>query len=706
MKNSLTKNGAICLVLVNAILFSCNSNTKEKMEESTNPLVQKSTLQYQTPAFDKIHDSDFVPAFKEGLQKHDLEIDAIANNTDAPTFQNTVLALELSGEVLGRAKSVFYNLTGSNTNPELQAIQKEYAPIFSAHSDKIYLNSKIYNRIKALDLSTLEGEDLTLVDYYVKRFEMAGASLSSADKDKMMEINKKISILSTEFSSRLLKARKEGALLVNTEAELDGLSADDISRAKTKATEAGHDGKYLIGLSNTTQQPLLAVLKNRETRKKLYDASWTRAEKNNDADTRKIIEEIALLRMRKAQLMGKKNYAEWNLQNQMAKTPERALSLLSELGKASVAKAEKEAVNIQNIIDAQKGGFKLQPWDWNFYAEQVKKEKYDLDQKEIEPYFELNSVLENGVFFAAERMYGITFKKRTDLPVYHPDVVTYEVFDKDGSSMALYYLDFYTRDTKNGGAWMNNFVNQSHYLKQKPVIVNVFNYIKPSEGNPSLISFDNVTTMFHEFGHTLHGLFANQQYVSLSGTSVPRDYVEFPSQINEHAALEPEVLKNYAIHYKTKEAIPQVLIDKIVKAETFNKGYDVTELLAASVIDMMWHTVENEADFKTVLEFEKEALAKNGLLVNEVPPRYHTPYFAHVWGGGYAAGYYAYTWSKTLDYNTYDWIKAHGGMNRENGERFRKYILSVGNSVDLNKAFTDFVGHDMQVDAYINNVGF
>ena len=310
------------------------------------------------------------------------------------------------------------------------------------------------------------------------------------------------------------------------------------------------------------------------------------------------------------------------------------------------------------------------------------------------------------MFFAAERMYGITFKKRTDLPVYHPDVVTYEVFDKDGSSMALYYLDFYTRDTKNGGAWMNNFVNQSHYLKQKPVIVNVFNYIKPSEGNPSLISFDNVTTMFHEFGHTLHGLFANQQYVSLSGTSVPRDYVEFPSQINEHAALEPEVLKNYAIHYKTKEAIPQVLIDKIVKAETFNKGYDVTELLAASVIDMMWHTVENEADFKTVLEFEKEALAKNGLLVNEVPPRYHTPYFAHVWGGGYAAGYYAYTWSKTLDYNTYDWIKAHGGMNRENGERFRKYILSVGNSVDLNKAFTDFVGHDMQVDAYINNVGF
>ncbi|WP_282148476.1 M3 family metallopeptidase [Algibacter lectus] len=706
MINHLTKHHAICLVLVNVVLFSCTSKTKEKIDEIQNPLVQKSILQYQAPQFDLIKDEDFVPAFKEGLKIHDSEIDAITNNTEAPTFENTVLALELSGEVLDRATNVFYNLTGSSTNPTLQAIEKEYAPIFSSHSDNIYLNSKIYNRIKALDLSTLKGEDLKLVDYYLKRFEMAGASLSSEDKEKMMEINKKLSVLKTEFNSRLLKARKEAALVVDTVEELDGLSSDDIERAKLKAEEAGLEGKYVLGLSNTTQQPLLAVLKNRETRRKLFEASFTRAEKNNAADTRQVVEEIALLRMQKAQLMGKKNYAEWKLQNQMAKTPDRALNLLSELGKASVAQAKKEAANIQSIIDAQNGGFKLEPWDWSFYAEQVKKAKYDLDQKELEPYFELNSVLENGVFYAAERMYGITFKKRTDLPVYNPDVITYEVFDKDGSSLALYYLDFYTRDTKKGGAWMNSFVNQSHYLKQKPVIVNVFNYIKPTEGNPSLISFDNVTTMFHEFGHTLHGLFANQQYVSLSGTSVPRDYVEFPSQINEHAALEPDVLKNYAIHYETKETIPQALIDKLMKAEMFNKGYDVTELLAASVIDMMWHTVENEADFKPVLEFEKEALAKNGLLVSEVPSRYHTPYFAHVWGSGYSAGYYAYTWSKTLDYNAYDWIKANGGMNRENGERFRKHILSVGNSVDLNKAFTDFVGHDMEVDAYINNVGF
>ena len=403
--------------------------------------------------------------------------------------------------------------------------------------------------------------------------------------------------------------------------------------------------------------------------------------------------------------MGKKNFAEWKIQDQMAQTPERAMNLLAKIATPAVAKAKVEAKEIQDLIDAQNGGFKLEPWDWNFYSEQVRKAKYDLDESQVKPYFELTTVLEKGVFFAAKKMYGITFKERKDLPVYHPDVVAYEVFDNDGKSMAIYYLDFYTRDNKNGGAWMNNFVKQSHYLKQKPVIVNVYNFAKPVNGNPSLISFDDVTTMFHEFGHTLHGLFANQNYTSLSGTSVPRDFVEFPSQINEHAALDPEVLKNYAIHYKTKEVIPQELIDKIKKAETFNKGYDVTELLAASTLDMVWHSKEKEADFKPTLVFEKEALEKYGLLVNEVPTRYHTPYFAHIWSGGYSAGYYAYTWSKTLDYNAFDWMKANGGLTRENCERFRKYILSVGNSVDLNKAFKEFIGHDMEIEPYLRNAG-
>lgn len=673
--------------------------------KNNNPLLQKSTLQYQAPVFNLIKDEHFKPAFEYSLKKHDEEIDAIANNTNKPTFENTVLALEISGEDLTRASGIFYNLTGSNTNPTLQKIEEEFAPIFSAHNDKLYLNSKIYNRIKSLNKAALKGEEKKLVEYYLQQFELAGANLSDADKEKMKKINEQLATLKTNFSNRLLTARKNGALLINDEKELDGLSAEEIAAAKQKATDAGQDGKYLLGLQNTTQQPLLQSLKNRDVREKLFKSSWTRAEKSDSGDTRNILETMAKLRLEKAQLMGKKSFAQWKLQDQMAKEPSAAFDLLAKLAKYSVAKAKTEAKEIQDLIDAQHGGFKLEPWDWNFYSEQVRKAKYDLDESQIKPYFEVTTVLEKGVFFAAEKMYGITFKVRKDLPVYHPDVVAYEVFDKDGKSMAIYYLDFYTRDNKSGGAWMNNFVSQSHYLKQKPVIVNVFNFQKPAEGNPSLINFDDVTTMFHEFGHTLHGLFANQKYPTLSGTAVARDFVEFPSQINEHCALDPIILKNYAIHYKTKEVIPQQLVDKITKAETFNKGYDVTELLAAATLDMAWHSVENASDFMPTLDFEKTALQRYGLLVNEVPTRYHTPYFAHIWGGDYSAGYYAYTWSKTLDYNAFDWFKNHGGMTRANGERFRKYILSVGNSIDLKKAFRDFVGHDMEVMPYLKNAG-
>lgn len=697
--------------LASAILVfaaSLQTNTIQAQNNSvkmTNPLLQKSTLQYQAPPFNLIKDADFKPAFEYGLGVHDKEIMAIATNPAKPTFQNTVLALETSGVDLKRAAGVFYNLTGSNTNATLQALQAEYAPIFSAHSDKMYLNSKLYKRFKAIDLTTLKGEDKKLTTYYVQEFELAGANLSDDDKEKMKKINEELASLGTLFGNKLLIARKNGAILFDNVGDLDGLSANDLAAAKAKATEAGHEGQYLIGLLNTTQQPVLQSLTNRATREKIFKSSWTRAEKNDDGDTREVLEKMARLRLQKANLMGKKNFAEWKIQDQMAQTPERAMNLLAKIAGPAVAKAKVEAKEIQDLIDAQNGGFKLEPWDWNFYSEQVRKAKYDLDESQVKPYFELTTVLEKGVFFAAKKMYGITFKQRKDLPVYHPDVVAYEVFDNDGKSMAIYYLDFYTRDNKNGGAWMSNFVDQSHYLKQKPVIVNVYNFAKPVNGNPSLISFDDVTTMFHEFGHTLHGLFANQNYTSLSGTAVPRDFVEFPSQINEHAALDPEVLKNYALHYKTKEVIPQELIDKIKKAETFNKGYDVTELLAASTLDMNWHSVESEADFKPTLVFENEALQKYGLLVNEVPTRYHTPYFAHIWSGGYSAGYYAYTWSKTLDYNVYDWMKANGGLTRKNSERFRKYILSVGNSVDLNEAFKEFIGHDMEIEPYLRNAG-
>lgn len=690
-------------IISSMIISQANGQTIKRPTD--NPLLQKSDLQYQAPRFDLIKDFHFKPAFDYALFMHDKEIEDITNNPDKPTFQNTVVAIETSGENLNRATGIFYNLTGSNTNETLQKIEEEYAPIFSAHSDKMYLNSDLYNRFKAIDKNKLKGEDKKLLEYYLQQFELAGANLSESDKEKMKKINEEIATESTAFNNKLLIARKNGAVLFDNASELEGLSEADLEAAKAKAKEAGHEGKYMIGLLNTTQQPILPSLKNRASREKIFKASWTRAEKNDGGDTREVLEKLAILRLQKAKLMGKKSFAEWRLQDQMAKKPATALKLLADIAKPAVDRAKLEADEIQKIIDKQKGGFKLQPWDWYFYAEQVRKEKYDLDESIIKPYFEVNTVLEKGVFFAAQKMYGITFKPRTDLPVYHEDVKVYEVFDRDGKSMAIYYLDFYTRDNKNGGAWMNNFVPQSHYLKQKPVIVNVYNFAKPTPGNPSLISFDDVITLFHEFGHTLHGLCANQQYVTLSGTAVPRDYVEFPSQINEHAALEPSVLKNYAIHYQTKKPIPAELITKIQKAETFNKGYDVTELLAAATLDLAWHSIENESEIKPALAFENDALKKYGLLVNEVPTRYHTPYFAHIWGGGYSAGYYAYTWSKTLDYNVYDWMKANGGMTRKNCDRFRKYILSVGNSVDLNQAFESLIGKKMSIEPYLRNAG-
>ncbi|WP_226063120.1 M3 family metallopeptidase [Kaistella polysaccharea] len=672
---------------------------------ANNPFMMKSSLQYQAPEFDKIRDEHFKPAFDYGMKVQVSEIEAIANNSAAPTFENTIVALENSGEVLKRAQLVFYNLTGSNTNPTLQKLEEEYAPIFSALSDKIYLNDKLYSRIKAIKTESLGSEEKRVLELYTTNFEIAGANLSDENKAKVKKINEELATLSTQFSSKLLDARRDGALLISDVKELDGLSVDEIAAAAADAKAAGKTG-YLLALQNTTQQPLLQNLKNRATREKLFKASWYRAEKGDANDTRSILEREAKLRMEKAHLMGKKSFAEWKLQDQMAKTPENAMNLLARLATPAVETAKRESNEIQALIDKQKGGFTVEPWDWNFYAEQVRKEKYDLDENQIKPYFEVKTVLEKGVFYAAEKFYGITFKERNDLPVYHPDVVAYEVFDRDGKSLAIYYLDFYTRNNKNGGAWMSNFVEQSHLLNQKPVIVNVFNYQKPAEGKPSLISYDDVTTMFHEFGHTLHGLFADQKYISISGTNVPRDFVEFPSQINEFFALEPSVLKNYALHYQTKQPMPQSLVDKIKKAGTFNQGYSTTELVSAATIDMNWHSVTDESQFKPTLEFEKDVLAKYGFNLKEVPPRYHSPYFAHIWGGGYSAGYYAYMWSDMLNADAWDWISTHGGMTRENGDRFRKYILSVGNSMDLNKAFKEFTGRDADLKPLLKSKGF
>ena len=710
MKNIIS----IVLISTLSLNIACTSmkNTETKQDQivdatlANNPFMKKSSLQYQAPEFDKIKDEHFKPAFDYGLKQNISEIEKIANNTETPTFENTVLALEKSGEVLKRAQIVFYNLTGSNTNPTLQKTEEEYAPIFAAHSDKIYLNSKIFNRIKAVKTDGLDAEDKRLIEVYKQRFELAGANLTDAQKEQMKAINAELATLSTQFTSKLLEARKKGAVLINDVKELDGLSADEIAAAATDAKNAGQEGKYLLTLLNTTQQPLLQNLKNRATREKLFKASWYRAEKGDENDTRAILEKTAKLKMDKAHLMGKSSFAELNLMDQMAKKPENALKLLSQLANPAVAQAKKESDDIQKLIDEQKGGFSVEPWDWNFYAEQVRKAKYDLDENQIKPYFEVSTVLEKGVFYAAEKFYGITFKERKDLPVYHPDVVAYEVFDRDGKSLAIYYLDFYTRDNKNGGAWMSNFVEQSFTTNTKPVIVNVFNYQKPAPGKPSLISYDDVSTMFHEFGHTLHGLFANQKYNTISGTNVPRDFVEFPSQINEFFALEPAVLKNYALHYETKQPMPTALVEKIKKAATFNQGYATTELVSAATLDMAWHSVTSENQFKPTLEFEKDVLQKYGFTLPQVPPRYHSPYFAHIWGGGYSAGYYAYMWSDMLNSAAWDWIKNNGGMTRENGDRFRKHILSVGNSVDLNQAFRDFTGKDPEITPLLKDKGF
>ena len=705
---------SIVLISTLGLNIACTSmkNTETQQETivdaalANNPFMKKSSLQYQAPEFNKIKDEHFKPAFDYGLKQNLTEIEKIANNTEAPTFENTVLALEKSGEVLKRAQIIFYNLTGSNTNPTLQKIEEEYAPIFAAHYDKIYLNSKLFNRIKAVKTDGLDLEDKRLIEVYKQKFELAGANLTNAQKEQMKTINAELATLGTQFSSKLLEARKKGAVLFDNVKDLEGLSADEIAAAATDAKNAGYEGKYLLTLLNTTQQPLLQNLKNRATREKLYKASWYRAEKGDENDTRATLEKMAKLRMDKAHLMGKYSYAELNLMDQMAQKPENALKLLSQLANPAVEQARKEAADIQKLIDEQKGGFSLEPWDWNFYAEQVRKAKFDLDENQIKPYFEVSTVLEKGVFYAAEKFYGITFKERKDLPVYHPDVVAYEVFDRDGKSLAIYYLDFYTRDNKNGGAWMSNFVEQSFTTNTKPVIVNVFNYQKPAPGKPSLISYDDVSTMFHEFGHTLHGLFANQKYITISGTNVPRDFVEFPSQINEFFALEPSILKNYAIHYETKQPMPQALVEKIKNASTFNQGYATTELVSAATLDMAWHSVTSENQFKPTLDFEKDVLQKYGFTLPQVPPRYHSPYFAHIWGGGYSAGYYAYMWSDVLNADAWKWITDNGGMTRENGDRFRKYILSVGNSVDLNKAYKDFSGRNPEIKPLLQNKGF
>jgi peptidyl-dipeptidase Dcp len=662
----------------------------------TNPFYAASPLPFQAPPFDKIKDSDYQPAIEAGMAQQRAEVRAIADNPAPPTFENTIVAMEKSGQLFNRVMQVFGGVTGANLSPELQKVQEIEAPKLAAHQDAIFLDTKLFQRVDAIykqrDSLGLDAEALRLVQfYYDDQFLHAGAKLSDADKAELKKLNEEESTLSNAFNTKLLAATKEGAFVTTDKNALAGLSQKSLDAAAQAAKERKVDG-YVIPLQNTTQQPDLVSLSQRSTRQTIFENSWNRAERGGANDTRDTIARLAQLRAQKAKLLGFPNYAAWRLEDQMAKNQEAALKFMDALVPGSTAKADAEAKDIQAVIDAKKGGFQLQPWDWNFYAEQVRKAKYDLDEEAIKPYFELNNVLQNGVFYAANQLYGITFKERTDIPVYHPDLRVFEVFDADGKPLALWYCDYFKRDNKNGGAWMDVFVNESKLLGLMPVVFNVANFSKPAPGQPALISFDDVTTMFHEFGHALHGMFANTVYPVLSGAQVARDFVEFPSQFNEHWALYPAVFDHYAKHYQTGVPMPAELVAKIRKSEKFNGGYALTEVVAAAQLDMQWHTLSASAPLQNPDQFEVEALKKKHLLLSAVPSRYRSSYFAHIWKGDYAAGYYAYLWSEMLDDAAYQWFEDHGGMTRANGDRFRQMVLSRGNTEELSKMYAAWLG--------------
>jgi peptidyl-dipeptidase Dcp len=660
-----------------------------------NPFYAQSTLPYQAPPFDKIHDADYQPAIEAGMAEQRKEISAIANSPEEPTFANTIVAMERSGKLLTRVSLVFSAITQANTNDTLQKVQEIEAPKLAAHQDAIYLDSKLFARVSKLYNERaslkLDAESLRLLEYDYQQFVKAGANLSDADKTKLKKLNEEESVLSTAFTNKLLAATKAAAYSTTDKPALAGLSEAQIEAAVLAAKDRKQEG-YVLSLQNTTQQPELAELTNRATRQALFENSWTRAERGGDNDTRATIARLAQVRAEKAKLLGFPNYAAWTLQDQMAKTPEAALRFMDALVPASTAKAKSEAKDIQDLINQQQGGFELQPWDWNFYSEQVRKAKYDLDAAQVKPYFELNRVLEDGVFYAAHELYGISFKERKDIPVYQPDVRVFEVFDANGKPLALFYCDYFKRDNKDGGAWMSEFVGQSKLLGTLPVVYNVANFAKPAPGEPALIGFSDVVTMFHEFGHGLHGIFADTEYPSLSGPSVPRDFVEFPSQFNEHWATYPQVFNHFARHYKTGAPMPEDLVAKIKKAATFNQGYMLTELLAAAELDIQWHTLSADAPLQDVDAFEKAALERTHLALDEVPPRYRSSYFLHIWANGYAAGYYAYLWSEMLDDDAFQWFEDHGGLTRANGDRFRSMVLSRGNTQDLEKMYSTWLG--------------
>ena len=675
---------------------------------ASNPFAKPSTLPFQAPDFSRIKDRDYLPAILAGMAQQKREVTAIANNPAPPTFDNTVAAMERSGLLLERATLAFSAVNGANTNDVLQATDTKTSPLLAAHYDFIYLNPKLFQRFKTLHDEqaslSLNPEQAKLLDVYYKQFVHAGAQLPPAKQAQLKTMNKRLSTLQTAFTQKLLAAAKAGALHVTDPSALAGLSEQQLAAAQQDAKNRKMAG-YILPLQNTTQQPALADLTSHATRQQLMDASLNRAEHGDANDTRATISEIAQLRAEKAALFGVDNFADYNLYDQMAKNRATAVGFLDRLAPPVAAKERQEWSDIVALARSQGANFQPTAADWNFYSEQIRKHRYALNQDDLKPYFEIHKVLTDGVFYAANQLYGITFKERHDLPTWNPDMMTFEVFDADGKPLGLMYFDYWKRDNKSGGAWMSNLVNQSYLRGTQPVIYNVANFTKPAPGQPALISFDDVTTMFHEFGHALHGLFAAQTYPTLSGTNVARDFVEFPSQFNENWALDAKVLPHYAVNYKTGQTIPPELVRKILAARTFNQGYDQGEALEAARLDLDWHSLPGSAPRQDVDKFEAQALASSGFDTKDVPPRYRSSYFLHIWSNGYSASYYAYAWTRMLAQDAFNWFETHGGLTRANGQRFRSMVLSRGNTEDLAEMYRSFVGHDPDINPYLQYYG-
>jgi peptidyl-dipeptidase Dcp len=694
------------------ILSACSTTeTKDTAKESAaqvqdmnadNVLFKPSPLQYMAPEFDKFGTKDYEAGFDAGIAQHTAQVQAIANNPAPATFKNTLVEMELSGELLNRVSTAFFNLSGLISDDEYQRISKKMAPVLSAHSDDIYLNGELFKRVQTIydNQDKLNAEDKRLVDFYYKQFVKAGAKLNDSEKAKMREINSELAQLSTAFSQNILKSFKEDVIVVTDKSELAGLSEGEIAGLAASAKKAGKDG-YMITLVNTTQQPILSSLENRDLRERIFKASANRAAKTNGP----IIIKETNLRAQKAELLGYKDWASYVMTSRMAQTTENVYGILDDLAPKAVEKAKIEAAAIQKVINDSGESFELKPWDWTFYAEKVRAEKYNLDPALVKPYFEMQSVIHDGLFFAMNKLYGITFKERKDLPVYHEDVTVYEVFNADGSAIGLFYLDPYAREGKRGGAWMSAYVSESGLKGTKPVIYNAQNIPKPAEGEPTLMTFDEVSTMFHEFGHAAHGLFSDVKYPSLAGTATARDFVEFPSQANEDWMIEPTVLANYAKHYKTGEPIPQALLDKVLESQKFNQGYGTTEYLAAALLDMEWHSFGSDKKITDVQKFEQDALEKHGIAYYPVPPRYKSNFFSHTFAGGYSAGYYAYLWTEVFAADAFAHMENNGGLTRKNGDKFRKEILSKGNSRDLMQSYIEFRGQKPTTDALLKRRG-